>query len=296
LLGGAFFGVVALSLAYWYYLNHVSHGRVPSPAQVRASAPATASPKPSRIEDPSAALPPALKQAANTGAIVIGTYLVEAVKLPQPAPEAIPLDPVPAQAVPVAAPAPMSFKVVSAPPPQRTTRVLTPEQKLNRAAQIAMNQMLKHANNYPDAYGFLPDDDFATVKLGKAIPVYAVEENDRASYKSGAAVKPLLKPTQQWVFPVLAGDRICCMVRVSFNGHEYIPAGATKALALAWNKINAKWPEAEGFHPLLVVNPEIPGFFFTVPELPTPNLTDADQMLYHRPNLSPADVILASWR
>jgi hypothetical protein len=94
----------------------------------------------------------------------------------------------------------------------------------------------------------------------------------------------------------MAGDRICCMVQVYYNGRTYVPGDATKSLAMAWNKINSKWPAAEGYHPLLVVNAEIPGYFFTIPELPTPNLTDADQMFYMRPNLSPADVILASWR
>jgi hypothetical protein len=182
------------------------------------------------------------------------------------------------------------------PTEQHLTRVLTPEQKRERAAQAALDRMLGQANKYPDAYGFLPEDNFAVVKLGNPIPVFSVGEKDRADYKSGQPVKSILKPIQEWMFPVLAGDRLCCMVQVSFNGRDFVPGAATKSLAIAWTKITAKWPEAEGFHPHLIVNPEIPGFFFTIPELETPNLTDTDQMSGFHPGLSPADVILASWR
>lgn len=243
---------------------------------------------------PSEQLPVALKSLADASAQTIGNLISDAVKFtPPPAPLAAP-----AQTTPAVAddPAKTGFKIVNHTPAPKITRLLTPEEKLNRAGQIAMDRMLSQANKYPDAYGFLPEDDYTAVKLGQAIPVYNVAEEDRAAYQTGQSVKPLLQPAQQWVFPVLAGDRICCMVQVHYNGHSFVPGNATKSLAMAWNKILDKWPEAEGYHPLLVVNPEIPGYFFTIPELPTPNLTDADQMFYLRPSLSPADVILASWR
>jgi hypothetical protein len=290
---------VLSALAYWHYLYHMTHARAAS--QAHAAVAVATIPKPAQSEEPPAKLPPALKKAANAGANAIGTYIAESLKIAQPPALVAPVAEVqpPAQAIPPALVL-TGYKIVSAPVAtavqQRAPRVLTPEQKMNRAAQAALARMLNQANKYPDAYGFLPEDDFAEVKLGNPIPVYSVLEKDRAAYQPGAEVKPLLKPTQQWVFPVLAGDRICCMVRVSFNGHDYIPGDASKSLALAWNKISASWPEADGFHPLLVVNPRIPGFFFTVPEASTPNLTDTDRMFAFHPDLSRADVILASWR
>jgi hypothetical protein len=292
------FALCALSISYRYYLNRVTNGRVAMPVRAIAAVPAAAAIKPAApAEAPATALPKALKQATDAGVITLGTYLVEAVKIPQPAQQTTPTIPVEPQAIPVASQAAPGFKVVaSPPPPPRLPRVLTPEQKMTRAAQAAMVRMLEQANRYPDAYGFLASDDLAEVKLGKAIPLYSVEEQDRATYQSGAAIKPMLKEAQLWVYPVLVGDRICCMVEVTFDGHDYIPGEATKSLALAWNKINVKWPAAKGFHPLLVVNANIPGFFFTIPELPSPNLTDTDKMIGYRPTLSPADVILASWR
>ena len=86
------------------------------------------------------------------------------------------------------------------------------------------------------------------------------------------------------------------MVEVSQIGREYVPGKGNKSLGMAWNKILEKWPAEAGYHPLLVVNPDVPGYYFTVPELPEQNLTDTIQMFYFHPGTSPADVILASWR
>jgi hypothetical protein len=289
-------GCVLAALSYSYYLFHLTHHRTLTKARAAAAVAVVSSAKPAQAGELPAKLPPALERAANASVTTIGTFIVGAVQVPQPVLPAAPCVPAPPQAVPVANPVSTGFKIVSSPTVKRPTRVLTAEQKMARAAQTALDRMLGQANKYPDAYGFLPEDNFAVVKLGNAIPVYSVAEKDRADYKSGQPVKAILQPTKQWMYPVLAGDRVCCMVRVSFNGHDYIPGESSKSLAMAWAKITEKWPEAEGFHPQLVVNQDIPGFFFTIPELPTPNLTDTDQMSGFHPNLSPADVILASWR
>lgn len=297
---GILCGVLVLAaLAYGHYLYRMTHGKIASPAMVQ---PVTAAPAPAvavavPAAEPKAALPPALKRAADAGATAIGTMLVEAAKLPVPMPS--PTEPAqataaPAQAVPVAAPAP--FKVISTPTPRRPTRVLTPEQQLTLAGQTAMDKMLAVANRYPDAYGFRSEDVFEEVKLGAAIPIYTVTEKDRAGYKAGQPLQSLLKPARQWVFPVLSGGRICCMVQVSYNGHEYVPGSASKALGQAWSKIIEKWPAEDGYHPQLLVNNGIPGYYFSIPEAEVPNITDTVQMFYFHPSLSPADVILASWR
>jgi len=85
-------------------------------------------------------------------------------------------------------------------------------------------------------------------------------------------------------------------VEVNQVGHDYVPGKGNKSLAMAWGKIQEKWPVEEGFHPLLLVNAAVPGFYFTVPELPMQNITDTIEMFYLNPGTSPADVILASWR
>jgi hypothetical protein len=40
----------------------------------------------------------------------------------------------------------------------------------------------------------------------------------------------------------------------------------------------------------------MPFYFFTIPELPDQNMTDTSRMLDFAPALSPAAVILSSWR
>lgn len=302
--------LVLAALAYGHYLYRVTHGKIVSPAMMQpaVAAPAAAAvtvavaapaaaPVPAPVAE-SQTLPPALKRAADAGAAAIGTMLVKTVNVPAPAPvpraEPVkaPATPVPAQTV--AAPAP--FKVVPMPTARPPTKVLTPEQQLARAGKAAMDKMLMSATKYPDAYGFVSQDVFEDVKLGAAIPVYAISEKDRASYKHGQPIEPLLRPVKQWVFPVLADGRLCCMVQVSHNGYEYVPGSASKALAEAWSKISQKWPAEAGYNPKLIVNHGIPGYYFTVPEEGSPNITDTVQMFYFHPSLSPADVILASWR
>jgi len=178
----------------------------------------------------------------------------------------------------------------------RPLRVHTESERLAMAGQTAFGNMMELATKYPDAYGFQAGDFLSDAKLGAPMPVYTITEADRASYQAGQSVKSLLKPSRQWVFPVLIGDRLCCMVQVKQNGHEFIPGKSNKSLAMAWNKIQERWPTEEGYHPLLVVNPDVPGYYFTVPELPQPNITDVIEMFFIHPGISPADVILASWR
>lgn len=284
---GVLLGMFALAgLTYWHYIFHLTHSRN---LMASRSAPAIAAtaPAPAPVEENAERLPATLRNLADTGVAGIANFFAK----PLPIVRQTYSPP----ATPVLAPE-TAAKPAAAKPAHRTPRVLTPEQKLTRAGQVAMNNMLAQANKYPDAYGFGPEDMFVQTTLGAPIPVYCVAEKDRAAYQPGQPVAPLLKPAPQWVFPVLAGDRICCMVQVSFNGRDYVPGRANKSLAMAWSKILQYWPAAEGYHPHLIVNPAIPGFFFTIPELPTPNLTDTDRMFNFQADISPADVILASWR
>jgi hypothetical protein len=83
---------------------------------------------------------------------------------------------------------------------------------------------------------------------------------------------------------------------VTYSHHDYVPGKGSKILGMAWDKITEKWPAEEGYHPCIVINSAVPGYYFTVPELPQPNMTDIVRLFDYHLNLSPADVILASWR
>jgi hypothetical protein len=311
LLWGAFLGIVMLAgLGCWQYFSYLNTGTflffkraAVAPIIAAAVPPATQT---LVAPESSAQMPPALKEAANDAIESAWTHLVSSVKAPaMPATEIIsapstrtmPSAP-PAQTVAVQA-TPLSVPIVATPIRPKTNKTKppeTPEQRLQRAGQAAFNSMLDQATKYPDAYGFMPEDIFTETTLGAAMPVYTIAEKDRHAYQNGQPVGPLLKSANQWVFPVYAGQRLCCMVQISYNGRDYVPGKSSKFLAMAWTKIAERWPVSEGYHPHLIVNPAIPGFYFTIPEVEMPNVTDMFQMFYINPSLSPADVILASWR
>lgn len=292
------------ALAYWQYLHHLMRGRervAESAVRTVAAAPAVPA-----VAAPTAQLPPALKKATEDSIAALGNFLAQSVKAAPAAPAqtvsaiptatATPVSAEPAVKTEVATVATPVPTIVAQPPVPRKPRVHTPQERLLRAGQAAFGNCMDMVTKYPDAYGFGPNDVYSDAKLGDPIPVYTVAEEDRAKYESGQPIKPLLKPSNQWVFPVLMGDRICCMVSVKYTGRDYVPEKGSKSLGVAWNKITERWPASEGYHPCLVINPEIPGYFFTVPELPMQNMTDTVRLFDYSPHLSPADVILASWR
>ena len=272
-------------LGYCAYLHNLTHHKMSQATRVApavAVVPKAAAPQvPSPAETPTA---PTLKKTAAEDLLAVANYLAPATV----SPHAVESAPGAGATPKIYVPSPLAA--------HRLYRVHTDQERLVTAGQTAFDNVMDMANKYPDAYGFQANDFLSDAKLGEPIPVYTIAENDRVNYQAGQPVKPLLKQAKQWVFPISMGDRICCMVEVMQVGREYIPGKGSKSLAMAWNKIQSKWPAEDGYHPLLVVNSEVPGYYFTVPELPQQNLTDTIEMFYLHPGTSPADVILASWR
>ena len=181
--------------------------------------------------------------------------------------------------------------------PQAPAAPLTEEQKLAKAAQDRFGKIIELAHSTPDAYGFTSDDKLEAASLGEAIPVYGIASADGAGYREGQPVNAIFKNTKEWLFPVMLHDRICFMVPVRRAGDQYTAGTGSRALAIVYEKIQARWPASQGYHPQLVVNPNRTGYFFSIPELPDQNLTDTSVMFqYNNPTLSPPGVILASWR
>jgi hypothetical protein len=296
---------VAVYLEYLHYLLHGPQLALPhfphlvhsTPAVPPAAAPAATTPasgQPTAPDAPSAL--PSLKKIADDSLLAAASLVANAVKM-IPAIPAVPTvrsEPA-AKPVTVATAAPVVARMQK-PVTTHPLRVRTEQERLYLAGQTAFANVIELADKYPDAYGFQAQDFLSDAKLGAPIPVYTIEESDRANYRAGQPVKPLLKPARQWVFPVMMGERICCMVEVRQDGHDFIPGTGNRSLGMAWSKIIEKWPAEAGYHPMLLVNSGIPGYYFTVPELPNQNITDTVQMFYFHPDTSPAEVILASWR
>ena len=171
-------------------------------------------------------------------------------------------------------------------------QALTPEQQRLKVAQSGFDHVMSMAVEYPDAYGFLPDEGLGAAKLGDEIPVYGIGLQSGEKF-AGKPVCSFLKPPVEWVYPIILGDNIRYMLRVRSDGHGYVLAEGSRALAMTYDKIIARWPASEGFHPQLITVPNQPFYYFSIPELPDPNITDTSRMLGYNPTLSPASIVLA---
>jgi len=179
--------------------------------------------------------------------------------------------------------------------PARPEAPLTDEQKLLKAAQDKFDKVIDMASKNPDIFGFAPDDKFDEVKLGDPIRVYTVAPADRDNYQDGQPIKAILQPANQWLFPVILNDEVRVMIPVRRVGKQYAADNCSRSLAMVYEKIEERWPASDGYHPQLVANPNLTGYYFTIPELADQNLTDTGEMFQYNPTLSPASVILASW-
>jgi len=146
------------------------------------------------------AMPPTLKKIADDSILAAGNDLVKAVKISPVAPT-VPTAVPTAKPLPVAVAAP-TISLAHRPVAVRPFRVRTDQERLLMAGETAFDKVMNLANKYPDAYGFQAQDFLAEAKLGAPLPVYTIEESDRANYQSGQPVKSLLKRAKQWVFPV----------------------------------------------------------------------------------------------
>jgi hypothetical protein len=178
----------------------------------------------------------------------------------------------------------------------KPARPLTDAEKIADAAQTGFSRVMNYAKQYPDNYGFAPDESLDQASLGNAIPIYTIAASDRHTYQPGQPVKPLLQPTGDLVFPITYNGQVRYMVTVKKTSKGFVTGDGSKALAIVYDKILTSWPASGGYHPQLVVQTGVPDYYFTVPELPDPNLTDTSCMFQESPVLSPASVILASWR
>ena len=182
-------------------------------------------------------------------------------------------------------------QVVSVPEPPP----LTAAQKRLKIAEDGFDEAMSLAYQYPDRYGFGSDENLRAARLGKPIPVYQVAQTRRAHY-AGQPVASLLKPADEWIYPIILDNHIRFMVQVRYDGHRYVLGNGSRGLAMIYDKILERWPASEGYHPQLVINPNMPFYYFTIPELPEQNITDTTRMLDFNPSLTPAAVILESWR
>ncbi len=289
------FGLMPAGFLYWRYLDHLTHVRTPAAATRpgAATASATGKSKPagdSLKPDDKPALAKSGNQAAANDAPA--SFVDSLMSIISPSAQAVTMQPEFRPVHHVTKPA--ASQAIHPAPSIRALLPMTAEQKRRKLAQDGFDEVMDLAYKYPDAYGFLANEDMRAARLGDPIPVYLIEQTGRTDY-AGQTVTSLLKPADEWVFPIMVGNHIRFMVQVQYNGHDYVLGHGSRALAIDFDKIVAHWPASEGFHPQLVIHPNRPFYYFTISELPEQNLTDTGRMVDFNPSLTPAKVILAGW-
>ena len=295
-VGFLMFALVFAGLFCWWRYNY--YKLVGMPATVRHTTPATAKPA-LTASSPKTDHPAPTKNdhpvATKAAAVSFGDSMM-AVLSPSAKGATIQqgMQPAPRQVTDTAKPAKrMTIQPVAVSSSFHEPQALTEEQKRLKVAKDALSDVLDQARDYPDTYGFSPDERLSAVRLGDAIPIYQIALQGREKY-AGQPVSSLLKPADKWVYPVILDNRIRFLVQVRYDGHGYVRELGSRALAIEYDKILVRWPASEGFHPKLVTIPNQPFYYFTVPELPDQNITDTSRMFDINPSLSPASLALAN--
>jgi hypothetical protein len=187
----------------------------------------------------------------------------------------------------------VALPAVAAPLPAPKPQVLTPEQKRLQVAQDGFDHVIDSATRNPGAYGFASEESLGDASLGKEIPIYTIAPPGNGT-AANQPVSSLLKPADEWVYPIVSENHIYYMIKVKYDGHDYVLGEGSRALGQTYDKILAKWPADKGFHPQLIVVSGIPGYYFSIPELPEQNITDTDRMFDYEPEVSPASIVLAN--
>jgi len=290
-------GLLLTGYLYYLYLHHLTHNRSSVAASMAAAASAAkpslpaVAPKPVAQTGPinsTNSIPTKPAQASLSDSLM-------AVLAPSAKGETIQPDfqslKDKSAAIPVAR---QPLKVQ--PPVLHDEPPLTDGQKLLLAATNGFANVINFAFKNPDIFGFAPNERIQDAALGEALPVYTIAASDRENYQEGQPVKSLLQATNEWIFPVTLNHRVRFMVPVRRIDDEYVVQPCSRSLAIVYERILERWPAREGYHPQLVVNANLPHYYFTIPELPDQNLTDTSAMFEFNPTLSPASVILASWQ
>lgn len=296
--------VLSLAAVYYYlqYLHHITHPRLVATKHVAPSgSPITSGGTGLAAAAPGGANPLVSTNNANTADALppkhsLGDSLM-AIFMPSASAETVQPEMQPAKTEEQPAALPAARQTLPVPPPvHHAPPPLTDDQKLALAAKAACDNVLDLAEKNPDTFGFSPEERIDLARMGKPLRVYTIAAADQQNYQDGQAILPLLQATNEWIFPVVLNNQVRFMVPIRRVGQDYVAETSSRSLAMVYQKILDRWPASQGYHPQLVVNPNLADYYFTVPELPNQNLTDTTDMLQYNPTLSPASVMLASWR
>jgi hypothetical protein len=287
-------------LAAFFYWRHLHPSRPQVPSTAARKIPAAIKPE-LAASSPKSDSPPAPAETVVAPKAATAGFLDFVIAVFSPSAQAETIQPAmqPAVRMVIETPKPAKRVVLQTAAanasPVRVPQELTAEQKRLKVAQDGFGDVMNLAYKNPDVYGFMTGEHLESARLGSPLPIYIIAQQGRDRY-AGQPVNSLLKPGNEWVYPIILENHVRFLVQVRYDGHDYVLGHGSRALAMAYEKILARWPAGEGFHPKLATMPNLPSYYFTIPELPDQNITDVTRMLDFNPSLSPATVMLASWR
>lgn len=168
------------------------------------------------------------------------------------------------------------------------------------AAQNGFDELMEKAAHAKDTYGFKTDDVLNDAVMGEPMAVYTVSKQNVLAYSAGQDLEPILELSGRWLIPINIHGSFRAFVEISQTPtNTFVTKTGSPSAARVWKTIVKRWPAEKNFHPKLVVYRDIPGYFFTIPEIDPQNMTDIVQIVCEidKPaTLSPAAVIISSWR
>jgi hypothetical protein len=145
----------------------------------------------------------------------------------------------------------------------------------NAAARSGLPEFVKLIpSNERSYYGFADGDDLDRAAPGQPFRLYTITPDDLRRAGEGSTVSSLISPTGTWLYPVMLGDEIKCILTVArVEGSWKAAMLGSAPLARELAKVLARWPPSQGYEPRLVAVFQASAYFFAIPQKDDRNLT-----------------------
>ncbi len=144
------------------------------------------------------------------------------------------------------------------------------------AAAVLLKRFWPMLQQNPSHYGLSPSDSIEALGFGSPLELQGITDEGLRRYQIGEPVMTISEPTGQWFVPLVAGGAWRAMVQVRDRGQgSWQGYGIGWApLAKKWEAITRRWPATEQGGPQLFTVYSLPDYYFSVPSVSPPNLTE----------------------
>ncbi|MBN1760165.1 MAG: hypothetical protein JW863_17695 [Chitinispirillaceae bacterium] len=123
--------------------------------------------------------------------------------------------------------------------------------------------------------GFAREDVLSEATLGAPFQLYTLSAEAIRTYDGTSPLESIVAETELWYFPVCIGGNIRVMLYVGKKNGVWMRAGIGSAgLAGQLQEITSLWPGEDGYAPVIVQQPTIGVYMFSIPQIAPFNLTE----------------------